>query len=107
MLNARKRGRRDPAGTARDALHWGLPVLESRLSVIHGGRLYYRGKDVVDLARTCRIEQVASLLWSGDLEAPFPDDSAAPAAREWQAGARLAATLPPLHPLPPLLPVSS
>ena len=35
LLNARKRGRRDPAGAAQDALHWGMPVLESRLSVDH------------------------------------------------------------------------
>ena len=42
LLKQRKQHRRDPAKTARDALHWGLPVLESRLSVIHGGRLYYR-----------------------------------------------------------------
>src|SRR5215468_11291167 len=69
MLNERKRARRDPARTVRDALHWGLPVLESRLSVIHGGRLYYAGIDVVTLATTCTIEQVAALLWMGDLNA--------------------------------------
>jgi citrate synthase len=106
LLKERKQNRRDPAKTARDALHWGLPVLESRLSVIHGGRLYYRGKDVVDLARSCRLEQVASLLWNGDLEAPFPDDVGAPAAREWQLVARLAAGLPPLEALQLFLPLA-
>src|SRR5215468_4317410 len=106
LLKERKQSRRDPAKTARDALYWGLPVLESRLSVIHAGRLYYRGKDVVDLARTCRIEQVASLLWSGDLAAPFPDDVVAPEAREWKAVARLAAALPPLEALQLFLPLA-
>src|SRR5262245_66531733 len=91
LLNERKRGRRDPARTARDALHWGMPVLESRLSLIHAGRLYYRGKDVVDLARTCRIEQVASLLWGGELDEPVPDEIVAPAARDWEPVAPLAA----------------
>src|SRR5262245_18875999 len=106
LLKERKQTRRDPAKTARDALYWGLPVLESRLSVIHGGRLYYRGRDVVDLARSCRIEQVASLLWSGDLEAPFPDDLVAPEAREWKLVAELAAALPPLDALQLFLPLA-
>lgn len=106
MLRERRQSRRDPAKTARDALHWGLPVLESRLSVIHAGRLYYRGKDVVDLARDCRIEQVASLLWSGDLEVPFPDDVLAPAARDWKDVSRLAAALPPLDALQLFLPLA-
>jgi citrate synthase len=106
MLRERRQNRRDPAKTARDALHWGLPVLESRLSVIHAGRLYYRGKDVIDLARDCRIEQVASLLWSGDLETLFPDDVLAPRARDWKDVSRLAAALPPLDALQLFLPLA-
>src|SRR5512143_2339108 len=74
LLNERKRGRRDPARTARDALHWGMPVLESRLSVIHAGRLYYAGLDAVELAGRRRLEEVAALLWSGDLATPLPGD---------------------------------
>jgi len=74
LLKQRKQHRRDPAKAAEEALHWGLPVLESRLSVIHDGRLYYAGRDVVTLATTCTIEQVAALLWSGDLATPFPDE---------------------------------
>lgn len=106
LLKERKENRRDPGKAARDALYWGLPVLESRLSVIHAGRLYYRGKEVVDLAGSCRIEQVASLLWTGDLAAPFPDDVVAPDAQEWRAVARLAAALPPLDALQLFLPLA-
>lgn len=106
LLKERKQNRRDPAKAARGALYWGLPVLESRLSVIQGGRLYYRGKDVVDLARNCRIEQVASLLWSGDVEAPFPDDVVAPDAHQWKLVAQLAAALPPLDALQLFLPLA-
>ena len=68
LLNARKRGGATRRGAAQDALHWGMPVLESRLSVIHGGRLYYAGRDAVELAARATIEQVAALLWSGDLD---------------------------------------
>ena len=106
LLKERKQNRRDPNKTARDALYWGLPVLESRVSVIHGGRLYYRGKDVVDLARSSRIEQVASLLWGGELDDAFPDDVVAPEAREWKLMGELAATLPPLEALQLFLPLA-
>src|SRR4029450_13444542 len=59
LLKARQQHSRAPR-------HWGMPLLDSRLARIHGGRFYYRGKAVVALARPCRIEQVASLLWGGD-----------------------------------------
>jgi citrate synthase len=106
LLRERRQNRRDPAKTAREALHWGMPVLESRLSVIHNGRLYYRGKDAIELARECRIERVASLLWSGDLDAAFPDDVLSPSARDWKDVSRLAATLPPLDALQLFLPLA-
>jgi len=107
MLKERKQHRRDPAKAARDALHWGMPVLESRLSVIHAGRLYYAGRDVVDLAGRCTIEQVAALLWSGDLDAPLPADAIAWEAAEWKAVSRLAAELPPLEGLQLFLPLAA
>jgi citrate synthase len=105
LLKRRKEHRRDPAKAAAEALHWGLPVLESRLSVIQGGRLYYGGRDVVGLATTCSLEQVASLLWCGDQAAPFPDDVIDPLPPEWSALVRMAARLPPLEAFQLVLPV--
>jgi citrate synthase len=61
-LKARRAERREPAAAA---LRWGTPVLESALTLIDGGRLFYRGRDVVDLSRSASFEEVASLLWSG------------------------------------------
>jgi citrate synthase len=107
LLKERKAHRRDPTKAAQEALHWGLPVLESRLSVIHAGRLYYRGKEVVELATTCALEQVAALLWHGDLLAPFPDDVTEPLPPGWSAVTRVAATLPPLEALQCVLPVAA
>src|SRR5205085_1611147 len=68
--------RRDPDRAAAQALQWGVPVLESSITLIDGNRLYYRGHDVVGLARTRSVEEVAALVWTGRFEAnvtPLPD----------------------------------
>jgi citrate synthase len=69
----RRRGeeRRDPEKAASNALQWGMPILESSISLIASGRLYYRGHDVAGLARTRSIEEVASLIWTGAFDADF------------------------------------
>jgi citrate synthase len=67
-LAARKAQRRDPAQAAREALHWGTPMLESALTLITENTLYYRGYDAVRLARAHTFEEVATLLWIGSLE---------------------------------------
>jgi citrate synthase len=64
-LRRRNEERRDPGKAAQRALHWGVPVLESSISLIANGRLYYRGHDVAELARTRTVEEVASLIWTG------------------------------------------
>jgi len=64
-LLARKEGRRNPEKLAQDALHWGAPVLDSAITLIDNGRLYYRGQDALLLAKQHTIEQVASLIWTG------------------------------------------
>jgi citrate synthase len=55
---------------AANALDFGTPVLESALTLIDNGRLYYRGHDGVRLARSMSLEQVAQLLWDCD-DRPF------------------------------------
>jgi len=61
-LRGRKRARR-PAVAAATALDFGLPVLETRLSRIDAGRLFYRERDAVALAERATLEEVAALLW--------------------------------------------
>jgi citrate synthase len=65
-LKDKKELRKEPEKAAPKALSWGMPVLESALTLIRDGRLYYRGRDAVDLARTATVEEVAALLWTGD-----------------------------------------
>src|SRR5260221_364621 len=64
-LRGRSEERRDPRKTAERALHFGVPVLESAITLISGDRLFYRGHDVALLARTRSLEEVASLIWTG------------------------------------------
>ncbi len=73
-LLKRKAVRKDPASAAEDVLRWGMPLLDSALTLIEEGRLYYRGRDVVALAQTETLERVAALLWMGTMEplAPAP-----------------------------------
>jgi citrate synthase len=67
-LRSRNEERRDPGKAGQRALHWGVPVLESSIALIADGRLYYRGHDVAELARTRTVEEVASLIWTGAFE---------------------------------------
>lgn len=62
----RKEFRKNPAKAAARGLHWGSPVLESSLTLISRGRLFYRGSDAIELAQHATVEEVASLLWMGD-----------------------------------------
>jgi citrate synthase len=64
-LKARRTERRDPAA---GALRWGTPVLESALTLIDRGGLFYRGLDAVELSRSATFEEVACLLWTGATE---------------------------------------
>lgn len=68
-LAARTRERRNPEVAAGQALNWGIPVLESRITLIADGRMYYRGIDVARLARGSSIADVAALLWTGTADA--------------------------------------
>jgi len=63
-LIEKKANRQDPRRTAQHALHWGTPVLESALTLIDDGHLYYRGHAIEDLVHTHSFEQVAGMLWN-------------------------------------------
>jgi citrate synthase len=71
-LRRRAEERRDPDKVASHALQWGMPVLESSITLIADETLYYRGHDAVALARDTTVESVASLIWTGHLDAPRP-----------------------------------
>lgn len=72
-LRSRAEERKNPEKAAENALRWGVPVLESAITLIAGGKLYYRGKDVIELARTKSLEEVAALIWMGTSDADIFD----------------------------------
>jgi citrate synthase len=73
-LKERKAMRRDPVKVTEGALHWGAPLLESSITLIADGRLHYRGHDAVKLASTRTLEEVAGLIWNGELDRPIEFD---------------------------------
>jgi citrate synthase len=58
----RRRGKK-PKDVAAAGLDWGLPVLESSITLIRNQRLYYRGLDAAELAASMSLEDVAAHLW--------------------------------------------
>ncbi|WP_070310847.1 citrate synthase family protein [Janthinobacterium sp. HH107] len=76
-LAARKNDAKRGGQTAVAAMHWGLPVLETRISHILDGRLLYRGCDATALAESATLEATAGLLWDDNLSDYFQQDAPA------------------------------
>ena len=72
-LRVRAEERRNPEKAASHALRWGVPILESAITLIAGGKLYYRGHDAAALARSRSLEEVASLIWTGAFDSDIFD----------------------------------
>jgi citrate synthase len=77
-LVAKAQNRRDPQLTAeraaRESLRWGVPVLESALTLMTPHGHYYRGQSALHLAQTQSFEQAAHILWDQPLAfRPLPD----------------------------------
>ena len=60
---ADKKQIRRPAKAVARALDYGLPVLETRITRIEGGQLFYRGIEATGWAASSTLEQTAALLW--------------------------------------------
>ncbi len=84
-LREHTEAQRDPARAAAQALNWGEPVLPSELTLIDGGRCYYRGRESTLIVRELSFERVTAWLWRGDADAAaalFPR-SIEPLPRAW------------------------
>ena len=68
-LKQRRTERRHPGQVARGTLDWGTPVLDSSITLIDDGSLFYRGRNVIQLAREASFEEVAALLWGLEMAA--------------------------------------
>ena len=92
-LRQRTEQRRAPDKAAARVLQWGLPVLESAITLIDGRRLYYRGHDAMRLAERRSVDEVAALIWTGDIHRMPPPP--APLLRAGPSGRARAAVAGP------------
>lgn len=65
QLAERKRRGRKASDVAAGAISWGEPVLDSAITTVSHGRLFYRGRGAVELAESATLESVARLLRGG------------------------------------------
>ena len=107
---ARLKRRRDVGrkaeSIANNALDFGTPVLESALTLIEDNRLYYRGLDATELARTASLEEIARLLWDCD-DRPFAADNLPPMTTALRRAWLAAATLGPVDRCLAMLPAAA
>jgi len=105
-LRRRRDVGRKAESIASHALDFGTPVLESALTLIEGGRLYYRGLDAAALARTASLEDIARLLWNCD-DKPFAAGNVPPMTTALRRAWLAAATLSPVDRCLVLLPAAA
>ncbi|GGA45815.1 citrate synthase family protein [Dyella nitratireducens] len=80
QLIERKQAGRGAAQGAAHSLAWGLPVMETRISLIRPRGHYYRGESAMVLAKNgATLEETALLLWDCGGHDPFAVESS----RRW------------------------
>lgn len=62
-VSIRKARGRKPAVIAASSMDWGEPAIPTSVSAVHRGKLFYRGRDAIALARGAMLEEAAALLW--------------------------------------------
>ncbi|MEY2604080.1 MAG: citrate synthase [Verrucomicrobiota bacterium] len=67
-LKQRKRIRQQPSAEMSNALYWGSPLLESGLTLLTNGQVFYRGKEATALASSRTFLEVATWFWTGNWE---------------------------------------
>lgn len=105
-LKRRREVGRKAESIAAHALDFGTPVLESALTLIENGHLFYRGHDATRLARGASLEQVAQLLWDCD-DRPFGPGNLPPMSAALRGAWQAAAALPPVDRCLVLLPAAA
>ncbi|HEY1611014.1 MAG TPA: citrate synthase family protein [Paraburkholderia sp.] len=106
-LARRKADGRRAGKVAQKVLDWGVPVLESSITLIADARLFYRGHDAVELAAEATLEDVAALLWECTPRR-IADAPAAPiASAQWSAWLKLWSAHTPLERALVLLPAAA
>ncbi|WP_233842015.1 citrate synthase family protein [Dyella sp. 2HG41-7] len=96
QLIERKQAGRGAAQGAAHSLAWGLPVMETRISLIRPHGHYYRGESAIALAQSgATLEETARLLWDCGERDPFASEAPAP----WPESVAMLLRQPHLPPL--------
>jgi citrate synthase len=106
-LARRKADGKRAGKVAQKVLDWGVPVLESSITLIADGRLLYRGHDAVELARDASLEEVAALLWECSARRIAEAPAAPLNAAQWAAWLKLWSDSTPLDRALVLLPAAA
>jgi citrate synthase len=106
-LARRKADGKRAGKVAQKVLDWGVPVLESSITLIADGRLLYRGHDAMELARTASLEEVAALLWECSPRRLSEAPPAPLGAAQWSAWLKLWGDSAPLERALVLLPAAA
>ncbi|WP_345811504.1 citrate synthase family protein [Paraburkholderia sp. PREW-6R] len=106
-LARRKEDGKRAGKVAQKVLDWGVPVLESSITLVADGRLLYRGHDATALARSASLEDIAALLWECSVRR-IADAPAVPlASAQWAAWLKLWSDSTPLDRALVLLPAAA
>ena len=71
---ARRYALADLAALKRGGLPSG-PAVSTAITLVRGGRVYFRGRDAVELAQTLSVREAAALIWDCDPVASFATDN--------------------------------
>lgn len=106
-LARRKEDGKRAGKVAQKVLDWGVPVLESSITLVAEGRLLYRGHDAMELARTASLEDIAALLWECSARRIAEAPAVPFAAAQWAAWLKLWSDSAPLDRALVLLPAAA
>jgi len=106
-LARRKADGKRAGKVAQKVLDWGVPVLESSITLIADGKLYYRGEDAIALARHASLEEVAALLWQCPPRRIIQAPEAPIGAAQWSAWLKIWSAYTPLERALVLLPAAA
>ncbi|MDR3100075.1 MAG: citrate synthase, partial [Paraburkholderia sp.] len=106
-LARRKADGKRAGKVAQKVLDWGVPVLESSITLIADGKLFYRGQDAIALARHASLEEVAALLWGCSPRRVLEAGAAPIAVAQWSAWLKLWSAHSPLERALVLLPAAA
>jgi citrate synthase len=106
-LARRKQDGKRAGKVAQKVLDWGVPVLESSITLVAKGRLLYRGHDAMELAQTASLEDIAALLWECSARRIAGAPAVPLAAAQWAAWLKLWGDSTPLDRALVLLPAAA